>query len=68
MFGPKVQTSRNVSTKFCSIQRDQKYYKFKLKVYRQAGNKQTNRPGPRDDSIKGGSPKETFTLISHDRQ
>ena len=70
IFEPRVQTSRKVYTKFCSIQYkgNKKYYEFKLNVYRQAGHKQTNRPGPRDDSTKGGSPKETFTLISHDRQ
>ena len=70
IFEPRVQPSRNVYTKFCSIpsKDNKKYYEFKLNGYRRARHRQTNRPGPRDDSIKGGSPKETFTLISHDGQ
>ena len=50
---------------FNSIKREQRYYKFKLDVYRER-RKEGNRPGPRGDPTRGGSPKNFYRLFHED--
>ena len=40
---------------FNSIKREQRYHEFKLDVHTQR-----NRPGPRGDPTRGGSPKNVY--------
>ena len=51
---------------FNSIKREQRYHEFKLDVQRQTDKetkRQTDRPGPRGDPTRGGSPKNHIRFI-----
>ena len=51
------------------MNREQRYYEFKLDVYRQTGNRQTDRPGPRGGPTRGGPPKnQNFTPYNIDKK
>ena len=64
----KLDTQENVLDQFTSvskvwfnsIEREQKYFEFKLYVYKHTykKNRKTNRPGPRGDPTRGWSPKK----------